>query len=151
MTDPPDRNRFVSQLLQQDEPMTDTAYMEYRMKLETALSQAERREKLTGIIAGAAFILALLLMFVGGSRVVGGFDPWSKDATILSTALGVVYALAAVTWPLAMAMYFSRFRPRVRGIKEQIRDTMLLGLQAEVAALRKQVGDLTAHISRNDS
>ncbi|MGE5138579.1 MAG: hypothetical protein ACM3JD_03870 [Rudaea sp.] len=60
--------------------------------------------------------------------------------------LGVIYGVAMVTWPIALAMDFSRFRPRVREIKEQIRDTSLLALQCEIADLRMQVNV----ISRRD-
>ncbi|MGE0607809.1 MAG: hypothetical protein AB7O62_12015 [Pirellulales bacterium] len=112
------------------------------MKLESALTTAERRTKLVGLIAVFAFAISLILMFVGGSRLVGAFDPWSKDATPLSVALGTIYVLAAVTWPLALATYFSRFRPRVRDIKDQIRDAHILALRGEISELRQQVANI---------
>ncbi len=131
---------FAMQLLQQDQPFSESEYKEYRMKLEDALTAARRRERLVGHAAWVSFLIGVVLMFVGGSRVVGDFDPWSREATILSVMLGVIYCIAAVTWPLAMASYFSRFRPRVRDIKEQIRDTTICALQCEIAELRKQIG-----------
>ena len=109
------------------------------MKLENALTKAERREKLTAWIAAASFVVALVLMFVGGSKVLGDFDPWGKDATVLSVTLGFLYVIAMIAWSLALAVGFSRFRPRIRDIKEQIRDTSLLALQVEIAELRKQI------------
>ena len=75
----------------------------------------------------------------GGSKAFGGFDPWDKDATFLSVTLGLLYAIAMIAWPVALAVGFSRFRPRTREIKEQIRDTSILALQAEIAELRKQI------------
>ena len=110
------------------------------MKLEDALTTAQRRERLVGHAAWVSFLIACVLSFVGGSRVVGDFDPWEPHATILSVTLGVIYCISWVTWLLAMASYFSRFRPRVRDIKEQIRDTGILALQCEIAELRKQIG-----------
>jgi TRAP-type C4-dicarboxylate transport system permease small subunit len=128
------------QLLAQDQSLTDSDYKEHRMKLEHALTIAERREKLTVRVAGTSFVLAFILMIVGGTNVVGEFDPWSKEATILSVTLGVIYAISAITWPIALAVGFSRYRPRVRELKDQIRDTSLLALHSEIAELRKQIG-----------
>jgi hypothetical protein len=139
MTESHQPDSFASQLLGQDKAVDESDYREYRMKLEVALTTAERREKIAGITAAVAFGIGLVLMFVGGSRVVGSFDPWSRDATVLSITLGVIYCIALVVWPVAMASYFSRFRPRAQAIKEQIRDTNILALQSEVAALRKEV------------
>lgn len=147
MPDTSDQTRFAMQLLRQDEPLSDSEYKEYRMQLENALTTAERREKLAGHVTWIAFAVAFALMFVGGTKVAGAFDPTSRDATILSTALGAIYVLACITWPVALAVAFSRFRPRVRELKEQIRDTHILALQGEVAELRKQI----AAISRNDA
>ena len=135
-------NRLASQLLELDEPLSDSQYREYRMSLENALTVAQRRERLFARIAGTAFVVGLILMFVGGSKVVGAFDPWSNDATIFSVTLGVIYVAATIVWPIALATYFSRLRPRIRDIKEQIRDTSLLAIQSEVAQLRKEIASL---------
>lgn len=140
MSDSHETSRFAMQLLAQDQSLTDSDYKEHRMKLEHALTIAERREKLTVRVAGTSFVLAFILMIVGGTNVVGEFDPWSKEATILSVTLGVIYAISAITWPIALAVGFSRYRPRVRELKDQIRDTSLLALHSEIAELRKQIG-----------
>ncbi|MGQ0637339.1 MAG: hypothetical protein ACT4QC_22250 [Planctomycetaceae bacterium] len=138
-----DPNEFAAELLLQGQPLDDSAYKEYRMKLENALASAERREKLTERIAVIAFVAAFILMFVGGTRVFGSFDPFEKEATIVSMMLGVVYVIANVVWPISLAVYFSRFRPRVREIKDQIRDTNILALQCEIDALRKQIAAMS--------
>src|SRR5262245_42111422 len=135
-------SHFAMQLLQQDQPLSTPDYTEYRMKLENALTAAERREKLTTWIAGISFFVAIVLMFVGGSNAFGAFDPWDKDATLLSVTLGALYAIAMIAWPVALAVGFSRFRPRIREIKEQIRDTSILALQVEIAELRKQIAGI---------
>src|SRR5687767_4350205 len=116
MADSHETNRFATQLLQQDNSLGESTYQEYRMNLENALTTAERREKLCGRIACISFVVGAILMFVGGSRIVGSFDPWEKEATILSVSLGVIYCLALVTWPVAVASYYSRFRPKIRNI-----------------------------------
>src|SRR6185436_10040643 len=110
-------NRLASQLLQLEEPLNESQYKEYRMSLENALTLAERREKLVGRIAGTAFVVGMILMFVGGSKVVGAFDPWSKDATVLSVTLGAIYVTATLVWPIALATYFARLRPKIRNLK----------------------------------
>jgi len=140
MPDSHDTSRFALQLLAQDQSLTDSDYKEHRMKLEQALTIAERREKWTVRVAGTSFVLGIILMFVGGTKVFGEFDPWSTDATILSVTLGLIYAISTITWPIALAVGFSRYRPRIREIKEQIRDTSLLALHSEIAELRKQIG-----------
>jgi len=139
MTNPQHENRFASQLLQQDESLTDSEYKEYRMNLENALRAAERKEQLAGYVAAASFAVALALMFVGGSKILGDFDPWSKNANPLSVTVGVIYCLAAVTWPLALAVGFSRFRPAVGAAKERLRDAMIVDLQREIRELRRRI------------
>jgi hypothetical protein len=133
-------SQFATRLLQQDDPLNDLAYKEYRMKLENALTTAERREKFAGRLAGVSLVVGVVLMFAAGSKLIGSVDPGDPDATILSVTLGVVYWLAVVAGLFSMAAYYSRFRPRIREIKEQIRDANILALQCEIAELRKQIG-----------
>ncbi len=109
------------------------------MKLEHALTVAERREKWTYYTAIITGILAMVLMFVGGTRIVGDFDPWDRNATVLSVTLGVIYCICAALCPLAIASYYSRFRPAVRNVKEQLREASIQSLHDEIADLRKQV------------
>lgn len=109
--------RLDSLLHRQDESLSDSEYKDYRMNLMNALNAAERKEKLAAAVGAAAFATALVLMFVGGSRIVGDFDPWSKDANPLSVTVGVVWCLASVTWPLALAVGFGRFRPAIGAAK----------------------------------
>ena len=145
MTNSHNTSRFAAQLLQQDEPLSDSQYKEYRMKLENALTTAERREKLARRVVVVSCVVSFTLIFVGGSQIFGDFDPWSKEATIVSVTLGVIYFLAAVIFPLSLASYYSRFRPRVREAKEQIRDASILDLQREICELRKQIAATSRH------
>jgi hypothetical protein len=137
MTESP--SSFRKQLLQQDEPLNESEYKKYRTNLEDALNRAERNEKLVGRIAVICFVVAVALMFVGGSRVLGSFDPWDNNATVLSVTLGVIYCAAGVTFWFAIASYFSRFRPRTREAKDTIRDARVLELEHEINELRRQI------------
>jgi hypothetical protein len=139
MADPNRANRFTSRLLQQDESLSDSQYKDYRMNLENALRSAERKERLAAHVAAASFASALALMFVGGSKILGDFDPWSKGANPLSVAVGALYCLAAVTWPVALAVGLGRFRPAVGAAKERLRDAMILDLQREIRELRQRI------------
>ena len=81
---------FAMQLLQQDQPFSESEYKEYRMKLEDALTAARRRERLVGHAAWVSFLIGVVLMFVGGSRVVGDFDPWSRAGPLMSVIVVLV-------------------------------------------------------------
>ena len=109
------------------------------MSLELALNRAERNERITVHVCWIAFLLAVVLMFVGGSKVVGSFDPWAKDANPLSITLGVIYVLASITWPLALAVGFSRFRPRIKNLKLEMTDAKIDELQRQVEKLSQQL------------
>jgi hypothetical protein len=78
-------------------------------------------------------------MFVGGSQVVGSFDPWDDDATIVSVTLGAIYCVAGVVFWIALASYFSRFRPRTREVKDNLRDARMLELEREITELRREI------------
>ena len=143
MTEPEKKTRLGAQLLRQDESMNNSTYEEYRMQLEESLTRAERREKQAGVVAVVSFVIALVLMFVGGTQVAGAFDPWDEDANALSITLGVVYAVASVLFWLALAAYFSRFRPRVRQARDDLRDAHIVKLQHEVAELRREVAAIS--------
>ena len=145
MTNSEKKTRFVAQLLQQDEPVSDSQYREYRMKLDIALTRAERKEQVARHVVVASCVVSFALMFVGGSRIFGDFDPWSKEATIVSVTLGVIYVLAAVIFPISLASYYSRFRPRVKEAKERLRDACILDLQREISELRTQVEAISHH------
>jgi hypothetical protein len=84
-------------------------------------------------------------MFVGGSRVLGSFDPFDKDATLISVTLGVIYVVAAVLFPLSFGFYFARYRPGVRQARDHIRDASILTIQREISELRNEIAALWRH------
>jgi hypothetical protein len=139
MNDPRDPNSLAARLLRQDEPVSPARYQEYRAKLEAAVTAARWRERLAGRVVVISCVLSLTLMFVGGSKVLGPFDPWSKEATPLSVSAGVVYCLATGVFWLSLASYFSRFRPGVSEARERLRDADLLELQQQVRELREEL------------
>lgn len=131
---------FRDQLLDAEQ-VHETRYEEHRMNLEFALNRAERNERNTGYVCAIAFVVSFVLMFVGGSQVLGAFDPYDKDANALSVTLGAIYVLASVTWPIALAVGFSRLRPRIANLKQEITDAKIESLQLEVSKLRAVVTD----------
>ena len=127
--------------LLQAETSNQSAYEEYRMKLELALTRAERFERTTYHVCWVSLTLACVLTFVGGTQVAGSFDPSQDNATPLSIGLGIVYVLANITWPLALASYYSRFRPKIRTMKHELLASQLDQLQQEVEKLRGSRGE----------
>jgi hypothetical protein len=140
MPDRHDPSSFAARLLRQDKPLSEDQHQEYRRKLDHALRAAERQERLAGRVVVGSSVVSLTLMFIGGSKLLGDFDPWSKDATIVSVAAGAIYLFATALFFLSLASYFSRFRPRVGDAKEQLRDLAILELQRQLSELREQVG-----------
>jgi hypothetical protein len=139
MTDPRHTDSFASQLLRQEDGLSDSRYREYREKLERALTTAERRERFAYWVCAVSCVVMVTLTFVGGSRIIGDFDPWSKGANVWSVTAGVVYVLATVLFFLSLASYYSRFRPAAREAKELIRDASILELQRQVRELHKLI------------
>ena len=111
-----------AKLLKQEDSISGTEYKEYRMKLEDALTKAERNEKWCTRLGTIAIVVAFVLMFVGGSKIVGPFDPTDKNANVLSVTLLVIYVAAAWSFILSILFYFTRFRPRVKQARDNIRD-----------------------------
>jgi hypothetical protein len=145
MTDSRDPSRFASELLRQDEPLSDSQYEEYRGNLDRALAKTERREKLARRFVVASLVISFVLMFVGGSKLLGSFDPWSKDATFVSAALGLVFSLAIAIFLLSAVAYFWWFQPGVKDAKERLRDANILDLQRQIRELREKAAPISRH------
>lgn len=139
MADSSRLNPFQTQLLRQDQTLNETQYKEYRMQLEQALTRVERREKVAMWVAYIAIPLAVALSFVGGSGVIGAFDPYDPQANPLSMTIAGIFILSLIAGPMGISSYYTRFRPKIKEIKDQIRDANILAIHSEVAELRKQV------------
>lgn len=140
---------FAARLLEQDEVMSGPEYAAHRDQLAGAISTARWRERIAYRVCAISGVIAFTLMFVGGSGVLGSFDPASRDATVLSVGLGVIYVICMVTFCVLLASYYSRFRPGTRQAREDLRDWQLAQLESHVSALAKQVAEL-ARESRGD-
>lgn len=133
------RTDIADQLLQQEILQHDSKYQEYRMRLENALEKVEHRERLIGHVVWISFLTAFILMFIGGSKVFGPFDPSEEGANIVSLVLSVVYVIAAIAFPVALASYLSRLRPRTADARKQLREANQGVVRAEICELRQQI------------
>lgn len=109
------------------------------MQLEQQLSRAEWRERVAGRVIGGALIIALIGMFLSGSHTFGSPDPTEKDANILSVTVGAIHTVATIIFWLGLAAYFSRFRPRIKRLQDQILEESIRELREEVKELKKLV------------
>lgn len=139
-----ERKDVGAELLQQDERLSTAEYEEYRMKLEMALNRAERSDRLVTWVLAISFAVAIALMFVGGFQLFGPFDPTDPGASAISITLGVIYVVAQILFPICLATYFFRIRPRLTQAKSDIRDADFLALQREVSELREQLAATSA-------
>lgn len=130
------------QLLRQENYPLDSDYREYRMKLENALTMAERRERRTGHLVWMSFLVALILMFVGGLEVVGPFDPTEDDANIVSMVFSVIYAVSVIIFPISLASYLSRFWPRAVSARCQLQEAHQMVVLTELAEMRREIARL---------
>lgn len=142
---------FSTQLLAQDSSNADPRYRKYRERLAHALDTARRRERIAYWICAVTGPISFALMFVGGSGVLGSFDPWSKEATPLSITLAVIYVISSVAFWILLASFYSRFRPRTRAAEDSLRDAQMLQLASQLESLQKEVAALKNERPSSDS
>lgn len=142
MAESQDLNLLASSLVAQDAIVNSDQYRDYRENLTRALATALHRERIAYWVCAVSGVLSFGLTFVGGSGVVGSFDPYSKDATFLSITLAVTCVVSSIAFWLLLASFFSRFRPMTRQAREDLRDLQLLQLATQVHALQKDVASL---------
>ena len=130
---------FRSELLRQDELLDSERYKEHRMQLEHQLARAESRERLAKHVVIGAILVATLAFSILGLRGFRGADPFDKEATAFTIAVGVAYTLAWVVFFVGVASYFSRFLPRMRRAREELREETIRELRREVADLRQLI------------
>lgn len=128
-----------SQLLAHDARETGDQYQDYRNQLTRALDAARRSERIAYWICAVTGPLSVALMFVGGSKVLGSFDPWSNDATTLSMGAGVIYVASLIAFCIGLASFYSRFRPRTRAAEDNLREVHWMQMAAQLATLQKDV------------
>lgn len=145
MSKPKHETSFSEQLLQQESSFQQTRYQEHRMNLEEQLNRLEIREKHVLSACKILLVITFILMFVGGSEVLGGFDPWNENANILSVTLGLLYLICAVSCPMLAAYYFSNLRPTTR----RTRDDLLHYSIKELSLTVEQLGEEIAELKKN--
>ncbi|MEX1229191.1 MAG: hypothetical protein WEB58_03050 [Planctomycetaceae bacterium] len=109
------------------------------MTVESQLLQAESREKLAKRIVVGALLTAAAVFPLLASRAFGGADPFDKDATVFSIGLGAVYCIAWAVAFIGIASYYSRFLPRVRRAREELRDETIRDMRREIGELRQLI------------
>src|SRR6056297_1344471 len=94
-SDKPDNSKIpkslTENLIAQASLISTPEYEEYRMNLRQKLLTSKRNAKLAFHVCWVSFFLSIVLMFVGGTKVVGAFDPYEADANFLSVTLGSLY------------------------------------------------------------
>jgi hypothetical protein len=139
MVDRQPSESFSARLLRADDSLHTPRYEEHRMQLEQQLARAEVREKIARhVVIGAIVVAVGTFPLVAGS-VFGSPDPYNKDATAFSVALGVIYFVAMGVVLVGTASFYSRFMPRVRRTREALRDDSIRELSREVGELRRLV------------
>ncbi len=109
------------------------------MQLEHRLSVAEARAKFVSRVVVAALAVAVVLLPVLGSRVVGSPDWTDRAATPLSVALGFVYFLSVSIVLVGVASYYSRWLPSARRSREDLLADAVEQLRKELAEVRRLV------------
>ena len=127
---------MADKLMAEDPMLTGEEYERYRENLKLALARAEFRERMAYLVCLASGVISFSLMFVGGSRIFGSFDPWDRSATPISITLGVTYVVASIVFWVLLASYYSRFRPSTRRAQETIRDEQVKKLERSVEELK---------------
>src|SRR5687768_14751880 len=90
-------------LIQQDQSDAHGDYALYRQKLERTLSASRRRERIAHWVCAISGVISFTLMFVGGSGIIGDFDPGSSNANLISMMTGAVYLLATIIFWVLLA------------------------------------------------
>jgi hypothetical protein len=129
------RKAFTSDLLRQDEAVSDTAIKELRSRLTQALENAERRAnavRRATIVSCVVLVAAVLLEVL----VIGLADRFEMSAHwIKGLGAGVVLVLLVVAGTL-LTLYNDKFRSAVGERRTELQMAILADLQRQVADLK---------------
>jgi len=132
------RDRFLSALLQQDQPLSLPVYQEYRAMLEAKLSKAERKERRarrwTYGMWSAVFALGLFGV-IGHAVVPIEFKPMAMTLIVLAYGL---FWLAL----LRLGIYLAFERRALDVARADVRDAMILELSRQVEAIARRLDSL---------
>lgn len=126
----PSELSFAQRLIAQDNPVTTQEYQEYRMKLETALSEAIRREvRVRWTVVGlwlASFLSMVLAASLGNRHLLPGW-------------YGLFHGvLLIVTW-VETASYLVRFLPARFRANSALQTQILRDLERQVGEIMRRL------------
>jgi hypothetical protein len=142
---------FAELLVEQDEPISETQFEEYRMHLEQTLAAAARFERRVRITAIVAWLVAILLPLglVVVDRIVRGMSPLPPirlalpvEIHVLPGAIGNIVGVLYMTtmffaW-LIVLVYLIKSRPAFQRAREEYQAALFADLQRQLAELKRQ-------------
>jgi hypothetical protein len=131
-------DRFLSALLQQDQPLSLPVYKEYRAMLEENLSKAERKERRARRWTYGMWIAVLAL---GLSGVIGHAIAPIEVKPFATTLIILGYGLFWLAL-LRLGFYLAFERRALDVARADIRDATILELSRQVEAIARRLDDL---------
>jgi hypothetical protein len=131
------QDRFLSALLQQDQPLSLSVYKEYRAMLEEKLSKAERKERRARRWTYGMWVVVFTLGLCGaiGHAVLPiEVKPFAMSLIMLAHGL---FWLAL----LRLAIYLAFERRALDVARGDLRDAMILELSRQVQAIARRLDD----------
>jgi hypothetical protein len=132
------QDRFLSALLQQDQPFSLPVYQEYRAMLEEKLSKAERKERRARRWTYGMWIAVFALgLFgaIGHAMVAPEVKPFARTLVMLAYGL---FWLAL----LRLGIYLAFERRALDVARADVRDAMILELSRQVEAIARRLDAL---------
>jgi hypothetical protein len=132
------QDRFLSALLQQDQPFALPVYQEYRAMLEEKLSKAERKERRARRWTYGMWIAVFALgLFgaIGHAMVSPEVKPFAMSLVMLAYGL---FWLAL----LRLGIYLAFERRALDVARADVRDAAILELSRQVEAIARRLDDL---------
>ena len=132
------QDRFLSALLQQDQPFSLPVYQEYRAMLEEKLSKAERKERRARRWTYGMWIAVFamgLFGAIGHAMLSTEVKPFA--ATLLMLAYGLFWLAL-----LRLGIYLAFERRALDVARPEVRDATILELSRQVEAIARRLDDL---------
>jgi hypothetical protein len=132
------QDRFLSALLQQDQPFSLPVYKEYRAVLEEELSKAERKERRARRWTYGMWIAVFamgLFGAVGHAILAVELKPFA--ATLIMLACGLFWLAL-----LRLGIYLAFERRALDVARADVRDATILELSRQVEAIARRLDDL---------
>lgn len=120
-------------LLAADAPVSDEAFREYRMQLESKLDKAVRMERYARITMIGLWIAVLVNMAIVSMLM----SVWK----IHSEAVGAFHAVLVIAAWVETIFYFARYRVKLTRTKDEIQMALLQNLTQQVAALTRRLDE----------